>query len=134
MKIAALVSSASFEAEIVDAAGMRGVFENSMAGMRKFERWALAAYQRGSDINVVLWEAESGASLTAFPQAATSGALLFRSWLPWRSANGLVGIDYMAHQSAQRFARRFGYDDVCIAAVVRRAKGEFPPAAPDISP
>ncbi|WP_431103990.1 hypothetical protein [Roseateles noduli] len=125
MKIAILAAARSFEAQIVDATDRRAMFENTAAGIRQFERWALETYRRNGDVNLFLWDAEPDAPLNAFAQAAVSGGILFRSWRPWRSVNGLVMVDHMAHRSAQATSRRLGYDDVCLAAVVRRANGEF---------
>ncbi|MDH0865380.1 hypothetical protein [Mitsuaria sp. GD03876] len=126
MKIAVLASAASFEAEIAVDSGRRASFENSAEGVRLFERWALDGYRRGDDITVVLWDAEVALFATPLVEQLLQGRLTFRSWLPWRSANGVVSVDHVGHSTATEYSRRFGYEALCLDAVVRRAKGEFP--------
>lgn len=126
LKIATLVSLSSIEAAIVDGANRRATFENSSKGIARFQAWALSAYSRGSDIDVLLWEAEPGVGATAFGEQAPAGKIMFRSLLPWRSANGNVSVDYAGYASAVEFCRRFGYEDVKLEGVIRRANGEYP--------
>jgi hypothetical protein len=131
MRIATLVSTGSFEAAIVGKPTVTATFKNSQAGVARFQSWALRHYRRARDIEIHLWEAEAGVAATPFPQRAVTGKVSFRSLCFWRSASGLVSVDYVGHSSALELCRRFGYEAVQLEAVLRRASGEFPRPLPD---
>jgi hypothetical protein len=131
MRIAAIVSTDSFEAAIVGKATVAAIFKNSQEGVKRFQSWTLCHYRRWRDIEIHLWESELGVGATLFPEQAVAGKVLFRSPFPWRSASGLVSVDYVGHSSAVVLCRRFGYETVQLEAVLRRARGEFPRPLPD---